>query len=171
MTANEFKHIFLPYHQQLYRVAYRLTGNREDAEDIVQETFLKIWNGRDRLGQLDNPVAFCISTLKNVFIDSIRKNRVDLDSRLSSEEVTLESDTDIDKQVESRDTIDKVIDMINALPHNQRDVMKMRDIADMPFEEIEAATGLSPGNIRILLCRARKTIKKQYLEFLKYERK
>lgn len=170
MTADEFKRIFRPCHQQLYRVAFRLTGNREDAEDIVQETFMKIWNSRDRLGQLDNPAAFCMATLKNVFVDSVRRNKPDLDSGMSSDEVTVASDTDIGQQIESRDAVDKVMNLINRLPANQRDVMKMRDIADLPFEEIEAATGLTPGNIRTLLSRARKKIKEQYLALLNYER-
>ncbi|MDE6073025.1 MAG: sigma-70 family RNA polymerase sigma factor, partial [Muribaculaceae bacterium] len=74
------------------------------------------------------------------------------------------------QQIESRDEVDKVIGLIDRLPANQRDVMKMRDIADLPFEEIEAATGLSPGNIRTLLSRARKKIKEQYIALLKYER-
>lgn len=170
MTADEFKHIFLPCHQQLYRVAFRLTGNREDAEDIVQETFMKIWNGRDRLGQLDNPGAFCMATLKNVFVDSVRRNRRESESGTSSDEVTVTSDIDIGQQIESRDAVGKVMNLINRLPVNQRDVMKMRDIADLSYEEIEAATGLSPGNIRTLLSRARKKIKEQYLALLNYER-
>lgn len=170
MTADEFKRIFLPCHQQLYRVAFRLTGNREDAEDIVQETFMKIWNSRERLGELDNPAAFCMATLKNVFVDSVRKNHAEYDSGLSADDVTVASDTDIGQQIESRDEVDKVIGLIERLPANQREVMKMRDIADLPFEDIEAATGLSPGNIRTLLSRARKKIKEQYIALLKYER-
>ena len=170
MTADDFKRIFLPCHQQLYRVAYRLTGNREDAEDIVQETFMKIWNSRERIGQPDNPAAFCMATLKNVFVDSRRRGHSEYNSGLSADDVTVPSDTDIGQQIESRDEVDKVMGLIDRLPANQREVMKMRDIADLPFEEIEAATGLSPGNIRTLLSRARKKIKEQYIALLKYER-
>ncbi|MDE5572742.1 MAG: RNA polymerase sigma factor [Muribaculaceae bacterium] len=170
MTADEFKTIFLPCHQQLYRVAFRLTGNREDAEDVVQETYLKIWNNRDHLGQLDNPAAFCMTTLKNMFIDFLRRKRGDGSSGVSVEDVTIDSDTDVGKQIEQRDSLDVVTRLIDQLPDNQRDVIRMRDIADLPFEEIEAATGLSPGNIRTLLSRARKKIKEQYIALLKYER-
>lgn len=170
MTADEFKSIFLPCHKQLYRVAFRLTGNREDAEDIVQETFMKIWNGRERLGQLNNTAAFCMATLKNVFVDRVRKNRQELYSDMSTDEITIVSDTDIGQQIEARDAVDKIMGLIDLLPANQRDVMKMRDIADLPFEEIEAVTGLSSGNIRTLLSRARKKIKEQYIALLKYER-
>ena len=171
MTADEFKTIFLPCHQQLYRVAYRLTGNREDAEDVVQETYLKIWNSRDRLGQLDNPAAFCMTTLKNLFVDFLRRKRGDRGSSFNADDVTVPADIDIGNQIEQRDSVNIVTQLIEQLPDNQRDVIRMRDIADLPFEEIEAATGLSPGNIRTLLSRARKKIKEQYIALLKYERK
>ncbi|MDE5969748.1 MAG: sigma-70 family RNA polymerase sigma factor [Muribaculaceae bacterium] len=171
MTADEFKTVFLPCHQQLYRVAYRLTGNREDAEDIVQETYLKMWNIRDRLDQLDNPVAFCMTTLKNLFVDFLRRKRGDGSPDVNVEDVTIPSDADIGNQIEQRDSVNIVTQLIELLPGNQRDIIRMRDIADLPFEEIEAATGLSPGNIRTLLSRARKKIKEQYIALLKYERK
>ena len=44
MDASDFKRKFLHYHQKLYRVAFRLLGNTQDAEDMVQETYLKLWN-------------------------------------------------------------------------------------------------------------------------------
>ena len=171
MTADEFKTVFLPCHQQLYRVAFRLTGNREDAEDVVQETYLKIWNSRDRLGQLDNPAAFCMTTLKNLFVDFLRRKHGDRGSGINADDVTVPADIDIGNQIEQRDSVNIVTQLIEQLPDNQRDVIRMRDIADLPFEEIEAATGLSPGNIRTLLSRARKKIKEQYIALLKYERK
>ena len=52
MDAAEFKQQFLPYHRKLYRVAFRLTGNPQDAEDMVQEAYLKLWNKRDELADV-----------------------------------------------------------------------------------------------------------------------
>lgn len=105
-----------------------------------------------------------------MFIDFLRRKRGDGSSGVSVEDVTIDSDTDVGKQIEQRDSLDVVTRLIDQLPDNQRDVIRMRDIADLPFEEIEAATGLSPGNIRTLLSRARKKIKEQYIALLKYER-
>lgn len=170
MDADEFKRIFLPCHPQLYRVAFRLTRNTQDAQDIVQETFLKMWSNRERLVDIANPMAFGIATLKNVFVDFLRRGHPETRSAVSPEELTVVSDTDIGRQIESVDSLDKITDLIERLPANQRDVIKLRDIADLDFDDIEAATGLSPGNIRTLLSRARKKIKEQYIALLKYER-
>ena len=57
MDAAEFKQQFLPYHRKLYRVAFRLTGNPQDAEDMVQEAYLKLWNKRDELADVLNTEA------------------------------------------------------------------------------------------------------------------
>ncbi len=170
MTADEFKRIFLPCHPQLYRYAFRLTGSREEAEDIVQEAFMKIWNSRNRIGPIDNPTAFCMVALRNVFVDSVRRNRPEVDPEARAEEVVAAPAADVGEQIESRNAVDMVVGLIDRLPANQRDVMKMKDIADLSFEEIEAATGLSPGNIRTILSRARKKIKEQYIALMKYER-
>ena len=49
MDANEFKSLFIPYHAKLYRTAYSILRNVQDAEDIVQDAYLKLWNRRDEL--------------------------------------------------------------------------------------------------------------------------
>lgn len=61
MDTAEFKQQFLPYHRKLYRVAFRLTGNPQDAEDMVQEAYLKLWNKRDELADVLNTEAYCVT--------------------------------------------------------------------------------------------------------------
>ena len=86
-------------------------------------------------------------------------------------EIPVASETDIGQLVEFRDSVSLVLKLVDNLPTNQRDIIRMRDIADSPYDEIEEATGLSPANIRTLLSRARKKIKEQYTSLLNYERK
>lgn len=57
MDAAEFKQQFLPYHRKLYRTAFRLTENPQEAEDMVQEAYLKLWNKRDELAGVLNTEA------------------------------------------------------------------------------------------------------------------
>ena len=66
MDTAEFKQQFLPYHRKLYRVAFRLTGNPQDAEDMVQEAYLKLWNKRDELAGVLNTEAYCRSEERRV---------------------------------------------------------------------------------------------------------
>lgn len=69
MDAESFKNEFLPYHRKLYSVAYRLLENAADAEDLVQEAYLKLWDKREGLMVISNPEAFSVTLVKNMCFD------------------------------------------------------------------------------------------------------
>lgn len=170
MDADEFKQSFLPYHRQLYRMAYFLMGNVQDAEDMVQDCYMRLWDKRNELQNLQNTAGFCMATLKNICFDHLRKARIDKADN-PPEEYTVASEENLEKAIEAQDGATTILHLIEKLPPPQRQVITYRDVADMPYEEIENATGLSPGNVRTLLSRARKKIREQYIQLLNYERK
>ncbi|MDE5968959.1 MAG: RNA polymerase sigma factor [Muribaculaceae bacterium] len=171
MSADEFKRIFLPCHQRLYRLAFRLTGCSSNAEDLVQDAFLKMWDRRSDLRTLDSPEAYALTILKNIFIDTTRRRHIEFSGDDDTKALQVTSEIDLAEQIEWHDNASLVNALIAKLPENQRRVMRMRDIADFSFEEIETATGLSQANIRTLLCRARKQVKQQFIALMNYERK
>ena len=69
-----------------------------------------------------------------------------------------------------KDEANQVIKLIGQLPEQQQQIVIMRDVDDRPYEEIEEATGLSAVNIRVLLSRARKKIREQFIDIMNYER-
>ena len=157
MDTAEFKQQFLPYHRKLYRVAFRLTGNPQNAEDMVQEAYLKLWNKRDELADV-------------LCYDVLRRSQPDEDGR-PPEELNLPMDTNIAREIEQRDEVNQVKRLIGRLPEQQKRVILLRDVNDCSFEEIEQATGLNAINIRVLLSRARKKIREQYNAIMNYESK
>ncbi|MCD7925406.1 MAG: RNA polymerase sigma factor [Bacteroides sp.] len=170
MDAANFKQQFLPCHPKLYRAAFRLMGNAQDAEDMVQEAYLKLWNKRDELTNVLNIEAYCVTLIKNLCYDALRRSQLDEDGR-PPEELPLTTDTNIAREVEQRDEVNHVRKLISQLPEQQRKVIVLRDINDCSFEEIEQTTGLNAINIRVLLSRARKKIREQYNEIMNYESK
>lgn len=170
MDAAEFKYLFLPCQNKLYRLAFRLTGNAQDAEDMVQETYLRLWKRRGELVGLTNPDAFCMTTLKNVCFDAMRQKRPPEDDS-PPEQLSIADTQDISLETEMVDSAEILTILIDKLPEPQRSVIRMRDISDLSFDEIGLATGISEGNIRVLLSRARKKIREQFNNILKYERK
>jgi RNA polymerase sigma-70 factor (ECF subfamily) len=170
MDAANFKQQFLPCHPKLYRAAFRLMGNAQDAEDMVQEAYLKLWNKRDELTNVLNIEAYCVTLIKNLCYDALRRSQLDEDGR-PAEELPLPTDTNIAREVEQRDEVNHVRKLISQLPEQQRKVIVLRDINDCSFEEIEQTTGLNAINIRVLLSRARKKIREQYNEIMNYESK
>ncbi|NDV93730.1 RNA polymerase sigma factor [Dysgonomonas sp. 521] len=159
MDAETFKKVFLPYHQKLYRIAYRIVQDAANAEDIVQESFIKLWNKRDELGNIDNTEAFAIIILRNTCLDYLRKTKNDYHT---SYDADIPETTSLSTQIEIQDDAKYVKSLINKLPEQQRQVMMLKHWDGYTDEEIENMTGISPGNIRVILSRARKTIREQY---------
>jgi len=158
MTAEEFKRVYYPFHPKLYRIAFALLNNAADAEDILQDTYYKLWSRRNELTDILQPEAFCVRLLKNHCLDFLRAPRNRLDNE-PVETVKMTTETTPEIELESKEKVQQIETLIEQLPEKQRIVMQMRGCGDCSFEEIEAATGESAANIRVLLLRARKTLK------------
>ena len=154
MDVDVFKQRFLPFHPKLYRIAYALLDNKADAEDILQDAYCKLWNKRDELGDIQNPEAFSITLVKNLCLDFLRSPK-------ALETVLLTTDSSPEKELEEKEDIRHIQELIEQLPENQRQVIRLRGIEDCSYEDIEQITGLSSSNIRTLLSRARKLIREK----------
>jgi RNA polymerase sigma-70 factor (ECF subfamily) len=76
MDAAEFKMIFLPCHRRMYAAAWRLTGNQQEAEDLVQDTLLRLWTKREDIAIPDRAEAFAVIALRTLFYDQRRKKHL-----------------------------------------------------------------------------------------------
>lgn len=161
MPASLFKQLLLPLYPRLQRVALRMLGNVEDAEDMVQEVYMKLWGKREELPDVQNMEAYCVALTKNMCIDRLRLAEVD---RVDVDDVplSLAAADDVASLLERQDTIEQVKLIIETLPEKQQQVITLRDIRDCTFEEIEERTGLTAVNVRALLSRARKTIRERF---------
>ena len=107
MQASDFKQLFLPCHRKLFSVAYRLMSNAQAAEDMVQETFLKLWMQRDKMEKVDNPEAYSITVLRRIFYDKMRAGHLqEVDKDVGSLQVS--SSQNISKQLEEADEYQRV---------------------------------------------------------------
>ena len=168
MQASDFKQLFLPCHRKLFSVAYRLMSNAQAAEDMVQETFLKLWMQRDKIEKVDNPEAYSITVLRRIFYDKMRAGHLqEVDKDVGSLQVS--SSQNISKQLEEADEYQRIRLLITHLPEPQARIMLMRDIEDRSFEEISTETGLTEVNIRSILSRARKKIREQ-IKTMRYDK-
>ena len=162
MTAEAFKRLFLPFHPKLYRIAFALVGNKEEAEDILQETYSKLWVRRDELADIRNPEAFCVTLVKNLCLDFLRSPRATQRDEELSEVYMSASEASPERKAEEKEQLRNIRRWIHQLPANQQQVLRLHSLEDCPMEEIEKITGFNAGNIRILLFRARKKIREQF---------
>lgn len=155
---NEIKEIWLPLSDRFYRVAYHILESQEDAEDAVQELYLKLIKSPAKFSETQDPAAFGITILRNICIDIIRRR----EKRKSEElhEYMIADESSPDKAAAEKDKLRVLIQEIGRLPQKQSMVLKMRTIDGLEYEEIAQRTGLSQVNIRVLISIARKTLKK-----------
>lgn len=163
MDAKSFKQQFLPFHPKLYRIALAMVGNKDDAEDILQEAYCKLWNKRTTLQGIQNPEAFSVTLIKNMCLDFLRSPRANrYEEQIETVQMSVESSPD--KDMERTEDVETVKRLIDKLPENQKLVIRLCGIEDCSLKEIEEITNFSGTNVRTLLSRARKTIKEQYFK-------
>lgn len=155
---NEIKEIWLPLSERFYRVAYHILESKEDAEDAVQELYLKLIKTPYKFVSIKDPAAYGITILRNICIDLIRRR----EKRKSEElhEYMIADASGPDKAAAEKDKLRMLIQEIDRLPEKQSIVLRMRTMEGLEYDEISQRTGLSQVNIRVLISIARKTLKK-----------
>ena len=166
MDAREFKQRFMPHHRLLYRVAYHLTGNAQDAEDLLQDLYLKLWQKRDDLPDEAAKEAYLVSMMRHLFVDQHRLKRLDASAELKNADGPPD-ERSLDRQIDARDEVTQMEGLINELSERDAKVIRMHLMDDRSYEEIERDTGLTQGNIRIIVMRTRKKLKEHFIRITK----
>ncbi|MFC2116896.1 RNA polymerase sigma factor [Bacteroidota bacterium] len=162
MDASEFKKKVLPVSQKIYRYAGRLLGNVHDAEDVVQEIWVKLWERRDQLDEVKNIQAFAFRMTRNLCLDKIKLKKPQYyDDREEAAYRFDEADgePDPERKLELKDTVEKVNHIIGSLPEQQQTLVQLRDVEGLEYDEISHITGLEVNAIRVNISRARKKIR------------
>lgn len=156
MTENQFHKEYLSLAPTLYRTAFFMLESEADAEDAVQEVFLKLWDTRDSLDGIRSPKAYSITLLRNLCLDRIRRARhLSFPEQLPEPEAPHLQDDEMD----ARMRLDKVLEAVKSLPERQREILILRTVEGLSYEEIAQRTGMNYLTLRVLLSRARTTIK------------
>jgi RNA polymerase sigma factor (sigma-70 family) len=154
------EHLSYQIKDKLYRFSLRITGNAPEAQDVVQEVFLKVWEKRDDMADIKNPEAWCMTLTKNLSLDKLRlkHNRSkDLEEAhtLSDSKPTPYTET------ETNDMVEKIKKLMNQLPEKQKMVMHLRDIEGLSYEEIGDSLDMPMAQVKVNLFRARNFIKEK----------
>jgi RNA polymerase sigma-70 factor (ECF subfamily) len=158
MTSESFKEKYFSLHRKLYRVAFVILENEEDAEDIVQDAYCKLWDKRKQLVSVENPEAYSITMVKNLCMDFINRHKpVRIDD---IKEIDIQQNNEIFEEIiDNRETLEQIRCILKTLPEKQGRVLKLSCFAEYSNEEIEKITGESAANVRVLLMRAKNTVR------------
>jgi RNA polymerase sigma factor (sigma-70 family) len=171
-----FQKAFMPYIQSMYNFAFRLTNDEDDANDLVQDTYLKAFRFINSFEQGTNAKAWLFRILKNSFINDYRKkskepNKVDY----QDVETTYNSDDEgdanytVDLRAETvQDMIgDEIANALNAIPVDFRTVIILCDVEGFTYEEMSKILDIPIGTVRSRLHRARMLLKEKLAKYAK----
>ncbi len=159
MTAESFKQVYFSLHPKLYRVAYAILKNAEDAEDIIQDAYCKLWDDREKLTHIQKPEAYCVTLVKHLCMDLLRSPKAARNDNNIDDYDFPDNSTNVETNIENQEAIKIIKTIIHSLPEKQQRILNLRGFAGCSLEEIEMITGESSINVRVLLSRARNTLK------------
>jgi RNA polymerase sigma-70 factor (ECF subfamily) len=165
MQEKKFLDTILPIKDKLYRLAKRILVSNDEAEDAVQEVFLKLWNGRDKMNNYKNPEAFAMTMTKNYCLDRLKSKQA---SNLTIVHNNYQNSENVQKKVEVKEEVEIVFELMKDLPEKQKIIMQMRDVEQYEFSEISQILDINETAIRVSLSRARKTIREQLMKQINY---
>ena len=169
MSLEAFKSRVLPVKNKLYRFAYRLLGDDSEAQDVVQEVLIKVWDRHETLDELENMEAWCMRVTRNLSYDKIRsRQRKNTESLEAGFEVGEAEEATPYQSTERKDMMRTIRTLMNRLPEKQRHVMQLRDIEGYSYKEIGEILEMDMSQVKVNLFRARKQIRENLINTTEY---
>ncbi len=166
MKNISFRNDVLPLKNELFRLALRITLNRAEAEDIVQDTLIKVWNNREHWDDIDSIEAYCLTITRNLSLDHLKKSGRDTKSLDEKPQDEIDHSSNPYEEMLQKDRINLLHRLVDRLPEKQRSCMQLRDFEGKPYKEI--ALSITEEQVKVNIFRARQAIKQQFREFDKY---
>jgi RNA polymerase sigma-70 factor (ECF subfamily) len=146
----------------MHSSAYRLTGSRDDAEDLLQETFLKAYRSIEKFEEGTNPGAWVYTIMRNTFLNDIRSKKTreillydeQMAERLADTSEPARSDEKMDEELQA---------VLNSLPPDMREALVAREINGLSYQEIADTMSLPIGTVKSRINRARESLKERWM--------
>jgi RNA polymerase sigma factor (sigma-70 family) len=167
MNLQEFQTKVYPLKNKLFRFAKRMLDHHEEAEDIVQETFIKLWNRREKLDEYRSVEALAMITTKNLCLDKIKAKRYPVENMENHRQFI--ENMPAETKVDHSDLIGGIHTAMKLLPEQQQMIIHLRDIEGYEFDEIAEIVDMNENAIRVALSRARKRIREMLTKTNIYE--
>ena len=162
MNRESFSILVQQLSRKLFGFAFRILRNQEEAEDVVQEIFIKLWNMREKLNDYRSIDALAATMTRNHCIDLLRKQKNEFKGEVDFNNYSnLTANSPFENMV-LKETGMIIEGIIEKMPENIRTVLRLHDIDGKSYEEIASVTGLNINTLRVNISRARKLIRDEF---------
>ena len=165
MQEISFRNDILPLKDKLFRLALRITLDRAEAEDVVQDTMIRVWNKRDEWSQFESVEAYCLTVAKNLAIDRSQKKEAQNVELTPEMEEEPDANSPYDQMIHD-ERMNIINRLVNELPEKQRLIMQLRE--GESYKKIATLLNLTEEQVKVNLFRARQKVKQRYLEIDEY---
>jgi RNA polymerase sigma factor (sigma-70 family) len=164
MDSAEFKTKIIPLGRKLYNFARLLLNDETEAQDAVQEVYIKLWNYRNKMKTLDNTEAFAMKITRNWCLDRLKAKKPVLIENYNKSYDFQKEKNNPHSIMENSDKLNEFNNIMQDLPEQQRMIIQLRDVEGYEFEEIAGILNMNMNAIRVNLSRARKKIKESIIK-------
>lgn len=169
MKQVSFRNDVLPLKNIIYRLALRITLNKEEAEDIVQDTLIKVWNKREQWDEIESIEAYSLTIARNISLDRVRRKALQPELLDDSETgVHASSTTNPYESIYQHNQMRIVEQLMETLPEKQRLCFQLRDFEGKSYKEIAQVMDISEDQVKVNIFRARQAVKTKYEQIDQY---
>lgn len=171
--TETFENIALPYLDAVFRAAVALCGRRQEADDLVQDTFLKAFERFGSFRRGTNCKAWMLQILRNTWIDRLRRKKITGQGLPLEEQIIAERSNDNKIVWSNPDDLienfsdDQVIKALNELPEDQRFTLFLIDVEQLSQKEVAQITGVATGTVKSRASRGRAILKEKLTSYAK----
>ena len=172
MKLLRFHRLVRRYRSRIFAHAYAVLGNRQDAEDVLQETLLRLWLALDR-EKIEKEGAWLMRVAHNLCVDLLRRKSIPVREGDGSEEEKIFQETDPSAdpqlQVERMELSERVAAALRGLPELPRAVTILREIDGLSYREIGRVLNIPVNSVKVYLYRGRKRLREQLASYFTEE--
>ncbi len=154
MSPEAFIRHYLPLSGPLYRLAFHLLGSQEDAEDVIQDLYVKLWASQEQLDTVRDPASWSYILLRNLCVDRLR-------ARGDRRQEPVPEGLPAEPPPEEDERLLRILSVVRSLTPKNRELLRMRLVEDLPYDEIARQTGQSELALRVAFHRIKNQIKKK----------
>lgn len=171
MTRKDFNDIIHNTYKKLFAIAFRILASRQEAEDVVQEIFMKMWIMKDKLDEYKDKEALAVTMTRNYSVDILRKRKRLVDASVGNAQPVAGQSPSPYEILSDKEDMSVLKTIIDDLPVETREIVVMREIDGLSYEEISAITTTNINSLRVTISRARHTIREKYIQHFNERRK